>query len=340
MEEVKKVIDINEKKEVNNPVTSNEHKELDKKVYIKELVDIFSLKQVTGNEESLKRWVIAPDINRPGLELSGYKEDTELKRVILIGVKEQRYINSLDYETQKIRFDFLTDSYTPCIIVTANAPIPASLIEVANAKNFPVFSFPDKSYVLTTELTAFLSERLSPTEQIHGTMMSIFGIGVLITGNSGIGKSELALDLIKRGHILVADDVVEYSRVHNNIRCQAPENIKRMLEIRGLGILEVNHMFGGACFLDKCDLSFVIKLVSIEEYRANNNNRLDPTVNTMNFFDVSKTLLEIPVTHGKNMSSIIESAVTNYVLRRNGYDSTERFKQKIKEAIIRKQEVK
>lgn len=328
---------INELKPADIAVNTG-NPELDKKVYIKELVDIFSLKQLTGDEKALDRWVIAPDINRPGLELSGYREDTELKRVILLGVKEQRYIQTLDYETQKARFDFLTDSYTPCIIITANAPIPESLKEVANAKNFPVFSFLDKTYVLTTELTAFLSERLSPTEQIHGTMMSIYGIGVLITGESGIGKSELALDLIKRGHILVADDVVEYSRVHNNIVCEAPSNIKRMLEVRGLGILEVNHMFGGACFLDKCNLSFVIKLVSADEYRKNNYNRLDPAVKTMNFFDVHKTMLEIPVTHGKNMSTIIESSVINHVLKKTGYDSTERFKQTIKEAIMKKQE--
>lgn len=312
----------------------------DKKVFIGELADIFALKRVTGNEESMNRWVVAPDINRPGLELAGYTGDTELKRVILIGVKEQNYLKTLDYETQKTRFGFLTDSYTPCIIVTANAPIPEALLEVANAKNFPVFSFPDKSYVLTTELTSFLSERLSPTEQIHGVMMSIYGNGVLIIGGSGMGKSELALDLIKRGHILVADDVVVYSRVHNNIVCEAPENLKRMLEIRGLGVLEVNHMFGGQCFLDRCNLNFVIKLVSAEEYRANNNDRLDPSEKTMNFFELNKTLLEIPVTHGKNMSAIIESAVINHVLKTSGYDSTERFKQTIKEAIMRKSEGK
>ena len=316
----------------------NNNDELNKKVYIRELKDIFSLKQITGNDEALNRWVIAPDINRPGLELSGYRGDTELRRVVLIGVKEQRYIETLDYETQKMRFGFLTDSYTPCIIITANGKVPDALIEVANAKNFPVFSFSDKTYILTTELTAFLSERLAPTETIHGTMMNIYGIGVLITGDSGIGKSELALDLIKRGHILVADDLTEYSRVHNDIVCRAPDNLKRMLEVRGLGVLDINRMFGGQCFLDKCNLGFVIKLVSADEYRAENLNRLDPAEKTMQFFDVAKIMLEIPVTHGKYMSPIIESAVTNYILRMSGYDSNERFKQAIKQAIINKQE--
>lgn len=312
------------------------NKELNKRVFVREIKDIFGLTQLTGNDESLNRWVIAPDINRPGLELSGYRGDIELKRVVVIGNKEQNYIATLDYDTQYERFSFLTDSYTPCIIITGGAAIPESLRNVANGKNFPVFSFPDKTYVLTTEITAFLNEKLSPVKQIHGVMMNIYGIGVLITGESGMGKSELALDLIKRGHILVADDVVEYSRVHNDIVCRAPENIKRMLEIRGLGILDVSLMFGAQSYLDKTDLQFAIRLVTPETYRQNNTDRLEPTELRMEFFDISKDVLEIPVTRGKNMSPIIETAVTNFILKKNGVDTNERFKESIKELILSK----
>lgn len=309
--------------------------ELNKRVYIREIKEDFNLFQVTGDDESLDRWVIAPDINRPGLELSGFKKDTELKRVVVIGVKEMEYIKTLDYDTQRDRFDFLTDSFTPCIIITSNAEVPQSLKDIANQKNFPVFVFPFKTYSLTTQLTTYLSEKLAPVEQVHGVMMNIYGIGVLIMGESGIGKSELALDLIKRGHYLVADDVVEYSRFHYNIVCKAPEPLRRLLEIRGLGVVDVNLMFGAKSYLERCNLDFVIKLVSASEFQKN-NNRLEPAEMTTTFFDIEKTRLEIPVTDGKNISPIIEAAVTNYILKNEGIDINEEFKRNIKNMIIKK----
>ena len=309
--------------------------ELNKRVYIREIKEDFNLFQVTGDDESLDRWVIAPDINRPGLELSGFKKDTELKRVVVIGVKEMEYIKTLDYDTQRDRFDFLTDSFTPCIIITSNAEVPQSLKDIANQKNFPVFVFPFKTYSLTTQLTTYLSEKLAPVEQVHGVMMNIYGIGVLIMGESGIGKSELALDLIKRGHYLVADDVVEYSRFHYNIVCKAPEPLRRLLEIRGLGVVDVNLMFGAKSYLERCNLDFVIKLVSASEFQKN-NNRLEPAEMTTTFFDIEKTRLEIPVTDGKNISPIIEAAVTIYILKNEGIDTNEEFKRNIKNMIIKK----
>ena len=131
--------------------------DLNKKVEVRKIKEFFNLNQVCGNDESLNRWTIAPDINRPGLELSGYKDDFELKRVVIIGTKEQNYLKTLDYDTQLDRFDFLTDAYTPCIIVTNGFKTPAALLEVATRKNFPVFEFPGMTYELSTDLISFLS---------------------------------------------------------------------------------------------------------------------------------------------------------------------------------------
>lgn len=312
------------------------NQELDKRVYVKEIKEAFNLKQITGDEESLKRWAIAPDINRPGLELSGYNGATELKRVVLIGNKEYEYIQTLSPEKQKDRFGFLTDSYTPCIIVTAGLKTPPILEETAKEKNFPVFEYPDKTYILTAELTAYLSEKLAHIETIHGEMINIYGIGVLVIGDSGMGKSELALDLIKRGHVLVADDVVEYTKIHNDIICRAPEELKQMLEVRGLGILDITYMFGAQCYLETSNLDFIIKLVTKEQYRNNNNNRLEPTEKNADFFGITKTVLEIPVSEGKTMAPIIEASVINYILKKRGIDSNERFKQNIREIIMKK----
>lgn len=310
--------------------------ELNKRVYVKEMKDAFNLVQITGNDDSLKRWAIAPDINRPGLELAGYDEPTELKRVVLIGNKEYSFIQTLDEQTQRDRFGFLTDSYTPCIVVTAGLKTPEVLKEIANAKNFPVFEYPEKTYIFTAELTAFLSEKLAQTETIHGEMLNIYGVGVLVCGESGMGKSELALDLIKRGHFLVADDVVEYAKIHNQIFCRAPQELKKMLEVRGLGILDITYMFGAQCYLESSNLDFIIKLVTIDEYNNNNNNRLEPTEKTANFFGIKKIVLEIPVSQGKTMAPIIEASVINYILKRRGIDSNENFKQNIRDLITKR----
>ena len=312
------------------------NEELNKRVYLKELIKAFNLKQVTGDEYALDRWIIAPDINRAGLELAGYEGNIDLKRVIIVGNKEQRFISTLSDDKKRERFNYLTDSYTPCIIVTAGNSTPEELKQVANEKNFPVFEHPDKTYIFTAELTAFLSEKLAQTESLHGEMLNIYGKGVLITGESGMGKSELALDLIKRGHVLIADDVVEYAKIHNNIMCTAPDNLKQLLEVRGIGILDVTLMFGAQCYLEKTNLDFIIKLVTKESYNKNNNNRLEPTEKKMNLFDVEKTVLEIPVSEGKTMAPIIEAAVTNYILKIRGINSNESFKENIRNEIIEK----
>ena len=307
--------------------------ELNKRVTVREIKDNFGLKQVCGDDASLERWTIAPDINRPGLELSGFKEEVELKRVVIIGNKEYTYINTLDYETQKDRFGFLTDVYTPCIIITAGRKTPQALVDVANQKNFPVFEFNGQTYQITTDITAFLSSKLAPNDLLHAGLMSIYGVGVLISGDSGIGKSELALDLIKRGHIFVADDLVEVTKIYEELYGEAPDNIKKMLEVRGIGVIDVNVLFGGHCFLNKTKIDFIIKLVKYDTYKMSNPNRLDPLENKMEILGVKKPILEIPVTEGKSMSTLVETAVANYIMKRQGVDSNEIFKNRIMKEI-------
>lgn len=312
--------------------------DLNKKVTVRKIKEFFNLTQVCGNDDSLNRWTIAPDLNRPGLELSGYKEGSELKRVVVIGVKEEGYIRTLDYETQKDRFEYLTDAYTPCIIITGGFKAPQALLEVANSKNFPVFEFPGKTYEITTDLIAYLSSHLAETKTMYGGLMSIYGVGVMITGESGIGKSELALDLIKRGHIFVADDLIEISKINNSIIGKAPHNLKRMLEVRGVGVVDVNMMFGGHCFLRKTSVDLVIKLIKLDEYVKANSDRLNPSEKCMDLMGVKRPLLEIPVTEGKLMSPIIEAAVTNYILKKQGIDVNELFKVRIYNEILGKED--
>ncbi|MBR0462445.1 MAG: HPr(Ser) kinase/phosphatase [Erysipelotrichaceae bacterium] len=311
--------------------------ELTKKVSVRAIKEAFHLKQVCGDDSSLDRWTIAPDINRPGLELSGYRIAAELKRIVIIGKKEYRYIGSLDYDTQKDRFGFLTDSYTPCIIITSANPAPQALLYVAREKNFPVFEFDGETYQLTSDLTVYLTNHLAPSDYVHGGLMNIYGVGVAIMGDSGIGKSELELDLIKRGHIFVADDIINVRKINNDLIGEAPDNLKKMLEVRGVGVIDVNVMFGGHCYLQKCPINFVIKLINFSEYTQANPNRLDPLENHIEILGVKKRILEIPITEGKSMSTIVETAVTKYIMSRQGIDTNEAFKQRIFDEIANKE---
>lgn len=310
------------------------NEELNKRVFVRELKKYFELEQISGDENSLNRWIIAPDINRPGLELTGYLESNDLKRVVILGNKEYDYMTKFDYNTQMSRFEIITDSYTPCIILSEGFEIMDSLLEVTKRKNFPVFKTNEKTYTVVVRLVSFLSEKLAPTTNLYGVMMNIYGIGIMITGKSGIGKSELALDLIKRGHMLVADDRVDASRVHNDIICTAPTLLKRMLEIRGLGIVDVTRLFGVQSYLNKTELDFVIKLTKLED--AQDVDRLTPINETLNVLGIEVPQLTIPITEGKSLSVIIESAVSNYIAMKAGYDSNEEFKQRLRDMLSKK----
>lgn len=307
------------------------NEELNKRVYVRQLKQEFSFEQIAGDDESLNRWIIAPDINRPGLELSGYLESNDLKRVVVIGTKEYEYMSKLDDNTQKQRFEIITDSYTPCIILSEGCGKLPVLEELCRMRNFPLFKYEGKTYQLIVDLVSYLSEELAPTDNIFGVMMNIYGKGIIITGKSGIGKSELALDLISRGHMLVADDRVDVARVHTSLICQAPKLLKKMLEIRGLGIVDVTKLFGANTYLNKCQLDFVIKLVRLDE--AIDNDRLNPINETMDVLGLEVPMLVIPITEGKSLSVIIESAVTTYILKNQGVDSNEEFKKRLRDEI-------
>ena len=307
------------------------NEELNKRVYVRSLKEEFGLEQVTGSDRSLDRWIIAPDINRPGLELTGYFESNDLKRVVILGTKEFEYMSKFDYETQKQRFEIITDSFTPCIILSEGFIGMDSLRDLANAKDFPIFRYDGKTYQLIVDLVSFLSEKLAPTDNIYGVMMNIYGRGIMITGKSGIGKSELALDLINSGHMLVADDRIDVTRFHTRIMCTAPKLLKRMLEIRGLGIVDVTRMFGANAYLNKCQLDFVIKLVKYNE--DVDQDRLNPINETRNILGLDVPMLTIPITEGKSLSVIIEAAVANYLLDKLGFNSNEDFKRRYHEEL-------
>lgn len=303
-------------------------------VTVKTLVDAFQFKQICGDEQSLERKITIADMNRPGLELAGFFEKSQLKRIIILGDKEIAYIKTMSEEKQRESFGFLTGDITPAIIITKNHECPMILREVAEAKNFPVFSSSSPTYRLIIDIVTFLDEHLSENTSLHAGLLSVYGKGVLIRGDSGSGKSEIALELIKRGHILIADDRVDCYRIHNSIIGKSPELLRDMLELRGVGVINVARMFGVSSVAEKSKIDFQITL----EYWDHNRNydRIgieEPQYEEILGIKIPKIV--IPIREGRSMGVIIETAVTNFMLSQMGLNSAKEFENRALELIKR-----
>ena len=305
-----------------------------RKVTVKDLMNQLGYECITGDEKALNREIKVPDVNRPGLELTGYYLHSQRERVVLLGNKEMGFISGMSNEVQYSSFDFLTQKETPCIIITRDFACPPRLKEIAQRKNFPVLLCKDNTSRAMVEVVTYLDIELAPVKTMHGVFLQIYGKGVLLTGESGMGKSEIALELIKKGHLLVADDRVDCAVIHKQIIGQAPEILKQMLEIRGVGIINVSKMFGVASVLDK---AMVDLNIHIEQWKPNKQyDRLG--IEEKKYTDilgVQIPKLVIPVKEGRSMGVIIESAVTNYLLSSVGQDSAKEFEQRVLNLIER-----
>ena len=301
-------------------------------VKVRTLVENFDFIQITGDDASLERPIVIADTNRPGLELAGYFENSQQKRLVILGDKEIAYIATMSVHKQRKSFDFITNEQTPAIIVTKGHKCPDVLKRYAKRKNFPIFLSSSPTYRLIVDIVAFLDEQLATSMCIHGGLLSIYGKGVLIRGESGMGKSEIALELIKRGHLLVADDRVDCYRIHNKIVGKAPELLREMLEIRGIGVINVSRMFGVSSVLPKAEINFQVNL---EPWKADQDyDRVGiEEKKHENILGIDIPKIVVPVREGRSMAVIIESAVTNYMLSVMGMDSAKEFEQRVLDYI-------
>jgi len=302
----------------------------DKKVTVKEIMEFFSLEQLTGNKSSLERWTVVPDINRPGFELCGFFKPTEPRRIVVIGNKETQFIQQMSEKDQRERYPMLTDGLTPCIIITKNNGLPPILKEIADANNFPVLRTSMETFRLVTDIITYLDERLAPEATLSGVLMNVYGSGVRLIGESGMGKSETALDLIRDHQVLIADDRVDVQHIHNKVIGHAPDIIKGLLEIRGIGIIDVEKMFGASALGDNVEIELVIKLVPYEK-NAEYNRIGDETMRYTKILDVLIPTFVIPITAGRNVSVLVESAVTNFRLQKAGFSSSEEIRNRFKD---------
>ncbi|TYR80093.1 HPr kinase/phosphorylase [Priestia megaterium] len=301
------------------------------KVRTKDIIEKFKLELVSG-EEGIDRPISTSDISRPGIEMAGYFTYYPAERVQLLGKTELSFFEQLDDEQKKIRMEKMCTDITPAIIVSREMNVPKELIEASERESVPVLRSSFKTTRLSSHLTNFLESRLAPSTALHGVLVDIYGIGVLIMGKSGVGKSETALELVKRGHRLVADDCVEIRQEdQDTLVGNAPGLIEHLLEIRGLGIINVMTLFGAGSVRSYKRISLVIQLETWDQNK--HYDRLGLEEDKMKIIDTDVTKITLPVRPGRNLAVIIEVAAMNFRLKRMGINAAEQFSNRLTDVI-------
>lgn len=301
------------------------------KVSTKDVIDKFNFELVCG-ENGVNRPITTSDISRPGIELAGFFDYYPAERLQLLGKTELSFFTELDPEIRRERMEMLCTDMTPGIIVSRGMEPPLELIEAAKLNDVPVIRSHYKTTRLSSRVTNYLESQLAPTTAIHGVLVDIYGVGVLITGKSGVGKSETALELVKRGHRLIADDCVEIRQEdQDTLIGNSPELIKHLLEIRGLGIINVMTLFGAGAVRNFKKISLVINLELWDQTKVYDRLGLDEE--KMKIIDVEIQKLTVPVRPGRNLAVIIEVAAMNFRLKRMGVNAAEQFTNRLSDVI-------
>jgi HPr kinase/phosphorylase len=291
----------------------------------------FKLKMLNG-EGGFENSIKDKNLHRPGLALAGYVELFTYDRVQIIGNTEIRYLNSLSPKGRKAAFAALLEFKMPCIILTNGNMLDNELLEAASAKRIPVFGTPFETTKIAYFLADFLDDQFALQIVLHGSFVDVYGVGVLLAGRSGIGKSEIALDLLERGHRLVADDVVMVTRKGEGILMGAGTDlVKHFMEIRGLGLIDVRSMFGIRAIRFQKRVELVVEL---EEWKPTQDyTRTGLDGENISILDVEIPLVKLPIFPGKNVTVITEVIALNYLLKHYGYDAAKEFSKKLETVI-------
>ena len=311
---------------------------MSKFITVEKLIQDEDFTQLTGDKQALKRPIYIAEINRPGFELAGFFKHSDFRRIILLGEKESAFIEEMSEARQREIFPRITDDFTPCIIIAKGKPCPPILKEIAKERNFPIFTTENMTGRVAIELTNKLDEALAPETLMHGVFLNIYGKGVIIRGESGIGKSEIALELIKRGHLLVADDAIELCHLGQRIVGKAPAVLSNLLEIRGIGVIDVSKMFGISSILDRDNVNIIIQLDRWMPSREYTRIALEENQAVENILGIDIPKVVVPVSSGRSMAVIIESAVMNMRLKEYGIDSSKEFVDRILKNIDKNKE--
>lgn len=277
-----------------------------------------------GQEYVNDREIYVSDIYRPGLELTGYFDFYPAQRIQLLGRTEISYAARLDHDIRTRVFTKMATKATPCFLISRSLPVPEELSSAAEEMNIPILRTSESTTYISSILTEYLRARLAKRVSIHGVLVEIKGMGVLLTGASGVGKSETALGLVQRGHRLIADDRVDvFQKDHNTVIGEAPKILKHLMEIRGIGIIDVMNLFGAGAVKNRAEIQLVINLVNWDPKA--NYDRLGFQENTREICNVDIPQVNIPVKVGRNIEIIIEVAAMNFRAKKMGYDATRTF---------------
>ena len=304
-------------------------------VTITELIEKLGLRNMTMELDTDAIVLVHPDVNRPALQLTGFFDHFDKDRVQIIGYVEQAYLDKLTPERRHEVEDALLSSQIPCLLFSRGRKPEEDVLELCNHYGVPCMVSEKTTSDLMAEVIRWLNVKLAPMISIHGVLVDVFGEGVLIMGESGIGKSEAALELIKRGHRLVSDDVVEIRRVSDEtIIGSAPDITRHFIELRGIGIIDVKTLFGVESVKDTQAIDMVIKL---EEWdREKEYDRLGMEDQYTEFLGNKVVCHSIPIRPGRNLAIIVESAAVNYRQKKMGYNAARELYNRVQANLARK----
>ena len=289
---------------------------------------------LTGENGYMKE-VVDKNIHRPGLALAGYVQLFTFNRVQIFGNTEMRYLQQLSEEERKKSLQRLFEFDLPCVIVTSDNHVDQFFIDLAIERNVAIFHTPYETTKLVYFLSDFLDDQFSLQSVVHGSFVDVYGVGVMLIGRSGIGKSEIALDLLERGHRLVADDVVTITRKGEGILMGAGTDlVKHFMEIRGLGLIDVRSMFGIRAIRYQKRVEVVVELMDWRPDEEYTRTGLDDE--TMSILEVNIQRVKLPIFPGKNVTVICEVIALNYLLKHYGYDAAKEFSKRLETVISEK----
>ena len=301
-------------------------------VTITELITKMKMKNVLPEIDTDKVVLSHPDVNRPALQLTGFFDHFDRERVQIIGYVEQAYINTLPREVRMERYDKLLSSEIPCVVYSRGQEPDEDMQNLCLHYQVPLMVSEKSTSDLMAEVIRWLKVKLAPCISIHGVLVDVFGEGVLIMGESGIGKSEAALELIKRGHRLVTDDVVEIRKVSDDTLIgSAPDITRHFIELRGIGIIDVKTLFGVQSVRETQNIDLVITLEDWNKDRE--YDRLGLTEEYTEFLGNKVVCHSIPIRPGRNVAIIVESAAVNHRQKQMGYNAAQELYRRVQENL-------
>jgi len=306
-----------------------------KSLKLEQVIDKMKLKNLTPDVSVEGREITVPDLTRPSLQLAGYFEHFAYERIQIIGYVEYTFSQTLTVERRQEVYTKLMSYPIPCIIFSRDMVPDEDFLRIATEKGVPVFQTPRPTSYFTGELIRWMNVQLAPCISIHGVLVDVYGEGVLIMGESGIGKSEAALELLRRGHRLVTDDVVEIHKVSDETLVgTAPDITRHFIELRGIGIVDVKALYGVECVKETQGISFVIKL---EEWDKNKEyDRIGLEDQYTEILGNRLICHSIPIRPGRNLAIIVETAAVNFRQKQMGYNAAEELYKRVQQSLGKK----